>query len=327
MADRKIRYLTSIVNDDYTFEKIGKTSDELESFLRESGIDGFEILMTEDFQKSLFKDGMAVGNHLFFYPMWMDFIRGDIDEVLKEFKTEEAIYGYYRGKNRQDYVRNLALEFEKADKAGFSYVVMHVSHMNIREAYTGAYRFNDEEVSEEFISVINDALKIYSPDLDILLENNWYPGLTFLDNRITEKYIKKINHKRIGFTLDTGHLLNTDTGIENSDEAIEYLMEKAENLNGLREYIKCIHLNYCLSGEYVRNSRKIPLYDENDDFNQAVGKAMVHISKIDKHGIFNHNGIREFINLINPDYLVFELSFKDSEDLKTKIITQKSFIE
>ncbi|MFB0918104.1 MAG: TIM barrel protein [Clostridiaceae bacterium] len=321
-----MKFLTSIVNDDYTLDKLGHDKKSLVSLLETTGLDGFEILMTELYQKELFTKDFAVGNHLYFYPIWMDFIKGDFDALLKEFKDEKSVFSYYGAKTKKDYIENIRKELIKAKAAEYEYVVFHVSHMTLEESFTGNYKYSDFEVASEFIDVLNQAVRGLDLPFWILLENNWYPGLTFLDNDITSMFIDELKHDKVGFVLDTGHLIHTDTGIKTEEDAVTYIMSVLTRMGDLKSHIKCIHLNLSLSGEYREKLNGKSSLDFNKSFFENMNSAMEHIRKIDNHNIFHHNKLKDLIFFIKPLYVVFELSFKDKEDLINKISKQDSYI-
>lgn len=321
-----MKFLTSIVNDDFTLDKLGHDNKSLETLLEATNLHGFEILLTEEYQKELFSKDIAVGNHLFFYPIWMDFAKGETAALLKEFKNMETVYSYYGAKSKKEYIENIRKELIKAGKSDFEYVVFHVSHMTLEESFTEKYKYSDFEVALEFIDVLNEAVKGLDLPFWILLENNWYPGLTFLDNDITKMFIDKINHDKVGFVLDTGHLIHTNTKIRTEEEAASYIISVISRMGILKEHIKCIHINLSLSGEYREKSKGISKINPEETFYENMSYALEHIRKIDNHGIFNHNKLKGLLFFIKPLFVVFELSFKDKEDLINKILKQYSYI-
>ncbi len=321
-----MKKLINIVNDPWTLEKLGNTEEKLKSLLEETGTDGFELLKTEE-DTGMFPEGSIIGRHLYFYPMWMDFIIGRKEGILEDFGTFETAMMYYRAKDREGYISNLRDELEDAKAMGVEYVVMHVSHMSLREAYTYKYRYTSREIAEEFIKVINGATENYGDGPMLLLENNWYPGLDFLSGEIMEYLLENIRYPHTFFLLDTGHLVNTSVKIRNEEEALKYMEDKIQKNRRIKDKIKGVHLNLTFSGGYAESVMKNHRHDVNEPYEKKMTDAMEHIGKIDKHGIFTHNGISIFIRNINPRYLVYELSYGDRDDLISKIHLQDIYLD
>lgn len=72
-------------------------------------------------------------------------------------------------------------------------------------------------------------------------------------------------------------------------------------------------MNYSLSGEYVKESLR-----RNKNLN-----LFEHIGKIDYHNAFEHREIKNILDDLKLDYLVYELIAKNDEELESKIIQQE----
>lgn len=321
-----MKKLLSIVNDEYTLNKIGKTKEELEKLLNETSTDGFEILKTDSLDKSIFPEGSIIGRHLYFYPMWMDLFTGNEKGIIDDFSNLENAHNYYECKDKEGFIKKLKEEFKDCEKDGFTYAVMHVSHMSIEEAYTYNYSYKSKEIALAFCELINKAMDGENFTFQLLLENNWYPGLTFLEKDVLEILIENIEYKNTAFLLDTGHLVNTNREIKNSEEAIKYLNKVIDNLGEYKNYIEAIHLNVTYSGEYSKKIQKENKYKKEEPYEKRMSDAMVHVGLIDNHEVFSDNYIGDFVRKVNPKYLVFEIKYKDKEDLITKVKEQTSYI-
>ena len=52
--------------------------------------------------------------------------------------------------------------------------------------------------------------------------------------------------------LDTGHLMHTNLELRTQEEAIDYVLEQVQRQEELAGYIRGIHLNQSLTGEFVK---------------------------------------------------------------------------
>ena len=321
-----MKRLISICSDRYTLDKLSKGGMKLSKILEELSCDGFEVLKTEDIDLEEISKEWLIGRHLFFYPMWYDFYSNNETSLMRDFTRRENWENYYQAKNNDDFIRNLRAEILDAKKLGFSYIVMHASHMNLKESYTGIYTHDSMEITKAFVENLNRAIDGIDIDFDILIENNWYPGFNFLSEDVMEYYIKNTNTDRIGFMLDTSHLAHTNLELKNEEEAIDYTLDVLKRMKKYIRYIKGIHLNLSISSNEIKKSRIKNDYDEKDEFNIKMTKAMKHISSIDRHEPVKSERIKEVIEFIKPKYLVHEMGFSTLEELIEKVEIQNRSI-
>ena len=138
--------------------------------------------------------------------------------------------------------------------------------------------------------------------------------------------LKNINYKNTGFILDTGHMINNNPEIKNSKEAVKYIKKNLENIGEYKKYILGMHLNYSLSGSYVKKTieknRKLNL-----DIHECMKTIYEHINNIDYHDPFEDKEIINVINSLPIEYLVFELIGNTKEELEDKIQRQWKIFE
>ena len=116
--------------------------------------------------------------------------------------------------------------------------------------------------------------------------------------------------------LDTGHLLNTNSALRTEEEGVNYLYEQIKKLGDAAAWIKGIHLNCSLSGEYQQSHKNLVPKTINEEV------VMQHVSNIDQHLPFTTARIWEVVNLVKPKYLIHELSYRDFVDFEEKIKMQ-----
>ncbi len=319
--------LTNISDADTTLEKFNHSTAAIERLLKETCLDGLELIRWNQTEEHVIPKDKVIGIHLSFWPMWLDFWRGDKAELLRQFGSEENIRGYFLADTKEAFIANYRREFIEAEERGAQYVVFHVGHAELEHTYTYRYTYQDAEIISATIDLLNEILDGLPVHYHILLENLWYSGLTFLQPHLAESLLKKIHYDRLGFVLDIGHLINTNIELKSETEAVQYIKKVLHNLGDLKSHIKTIHLNGSLTGAYVKESMARPQYRKEDDFYTRLFSAMGHVGKIDRHVPFTHPAIKEIIDDVGPSYLVYELASKTMEELKAMILAQNQALK
>ncbi len=265
------------------------------------------------------------GIHLSYWPTWLDFWRGNQSELLKQFFNQENIELYYGGKTKQVLVSNYKEELKRAQRFSPSYMVFHVSHIQMEHVYSWNFTYSDWEVLEASAQLINQAFGSTDLGIDLLFENLWWPGLNFLDPELTAKFFQLIEYPRKGFMLDIGHLMLTRPQLKSEEEACHYILEKVEKLGELQHYIKGVHLNKSLVSQYFYqdHSQKEQKLRESSDLWECYMEAGKHIMQLDRHVPFDHPSIQKVIDFIQPEYLVFEFLPESLEQLESMLVVQK----
>lgn len=298
----------------------------LEHFLIKNNLTGIELIQCGPLDENALNKKLIKGVHLRYYPMWLDFWRKDKKALLKQFGSEDSIESFYGHKGIEGLIDKYKQELNFAKSVGAKYVVFHVSHIEMTHIYNYKFTYTNKEIVKASIDLLNRVLEGFEADFYLLFENLWWPGLTFLDKNLLEKLITEVNFKNKGFMLDTAHLINTNINIDTEEEGIYYIINTIKNLGNLKEYIKGIHFNLSLSGAYVRDkmNQKNPYIEPKNktDFYENFKIAYDHIFNIDRHKPFTNEKAREILDLINPEFLVYEFSAKTNEELQDYINTQ-----
>ena len=231
------------------------TNEELErdwKRYKKYGIEYFELIKYSDRDNTSVKDKIK-GYHLRFFPTWLDWYLCSEDEIFQRYdeKVRKSLLGGATKKEMLDYYKK---ELERAKSLEVEYVVLHASSVDIFESMTYEFRFSDMEILEKVVEFVNEIFDEKKYNFTLLLENLWWSGLKLKSYKETEYLIKSIKYKNLGFILDTGHLINTNLDLKNSQEAVEYILKCIENLGEYKNYIYGLHLNFSLSGEYVKKS-------------------------------------------------------------------------
>lgn len=278
------------------------SAEDLRTFYKEHGCDGLEVMplpystkehpeiMLPSEECPLIEPDMVTGVHCWCLGDWMEKDRGELIE-------------HYR--------RDLAY----AQKMNAEYVVFHVVQVTDEEGYTYQMKHSDREVIEAAASFINELLDGQSYDFWFLMENLWWPGLTFLNAEESRLLLELVHYKKKGFMLDTGHFLHTDLDLKTQEEGIGYLHQMLDAHEDLIPYIRGVHLNQSLTGDYVKEWLKDPekLTGTPED---RFRKIYEHIFQIDRHEPFTVPETKKLVERIDPQYVTYEYITRSREELR-----------
>lgn len=262
------------------------------------------------------------GYHLIFFSDWLDFWLEDQERLDAKFGGRKVWQDFYQGKNREDMFRQYQEDLERAVALDVRYVVFHVSDVSIEETCGFPREHSDELVIDCAAECINRLLDGKDYHFDFLMENLWWPGLTMADPAMTRRLLDQVHYPKKGIMLDTGHLLNTNLDLFTEDQAIDYLFDRVRAHGDLAKYIKGLHLQKSLSSQYVLQQQKLPKPELPRDYMERFSFAYDRIYGLDPHLPFENPRIREFVEFVDPSYVVHELSGtgeKKTQYLKTQI--------
>ena len=268
------------------------SSEDLRQFYTGFGLDGLELMPLDPGLPSQITPDMVTGVHLCCPPDWME----------SDPATIEASY-------RRD------LEFARQMQA--EYVVFHASQISEVEATTYHFSHTDTQVVDACCRLVNSLMDGQSYTFLFLLENQWWPGLTFLRPEIAGALLDGIHYPYTGFMLDTGHLMNTNQQLSTPDEAVAYIHTVLNRNERYLPYIRGIHLNQSLSGAYVQDYLKRPPFDRSKaDADAWTCHVYEHIFQVDQHRPFVADGVHDLVKRIAPDYVTYEYITRDRDELK-----------
>jgi sugar phosphate isomerase/epimerase len=297
--------MINLVNYDSELERFVDKED-LIRFYSKYGIDGIELQKVQVLQEKYLQEDMIKGIHLPFFNTWVDFYKGDMDKVLDEYGTMEVVEQIYGGTDKSALLKLYQEQLEYADRIGAKYVVFHICDVSIKEAFTGRFIHSDEEVIDISCVLINVLLDGKDYQFDFLMENLWWPGLNYKNQLITKRLIDGVNYSKKGLMLDTGHLMNVNQELNTSKEALQYIETVINEHRSLKKYIKGIHLNQSLSGERAK-SMSFSKVELKHDYWERMYQVYEYIFQLDEHKPFLCEGLKEFIEEINPQYITYEL--------------------
>lgn len=304
------------------------TNDELEKswekYSKKYGIDYFELIKYSDIDNSSLKKKIK-GYHLRFFPTWLDLYFYSKEELLLRLGEEKNIRSLCGGMTKDEMLEYYKKELERAKELEVEYVVLHACNIDIFEGMTYNFRFSDMEILEKVVEFVNEIFDNEKYNFTLLLENLWWPGLKLTSYLEADYLIKNIKYKNTGFMLDTGHMLNTNLELKNSDEGVDYILENLENLKEYKNYIYGVHLNLSLSGEYVK--RSIELNKERRlNLKEVLNEIYFHVEKIDYHFPFDNMRIKEVLKELPLKYLVYEFIARDEISVERAVEKQEKIL-
>lgn len=313
--------LVNLSNYTSDIELINNSPECLQAFLNHHHMDGLEMMFYDTWDGSVYKKEWIQGVHLRFWPTWLDFWRGDNKELLKQFGCEDKIIECYGGLTREAWLAVYRKNIQTAVRAGAKYMVFHVSHARIQELFSWQFSASDSEVIEATIELVNELAEEIPPDVALLFENLWWPGLTLKNPTLVAKLLENVKHPNVGIMLDTGHLMNTNQDLRSETEGVDYILNILNDLGEYSRYVRGVHLHKSLSGEYMKQSicKTTEPYD--------MTEIMNHVLKIDQHQPFVTSEVQRLIDYIKPDFLVHEFMYSTIEEWSKKIIVQQQALQ
>ena len=305
-------------------------SDEIEKdmqyYISKYGFDGFELIKFTDVDNTYLKNYIK-GYHMRFFPSWLELYNEDLNALYEEVKDKKYFKSLCGGENsKEELIEYYKKELETAKKLEVEYVVLHACNSKVTESMTYDFKYSDEEVLENVVSLINDLFDNEEYTFKLLLENLWWPGLRLTSKEEIEFLVENINYKNIGFMLDTGHMLNNEPKLRTVDEGIEYIEKNIAEMGELKKYIKGVHLNFSLSGKYLTEAVEKHKNSEAER-EKTLKNIYSHVSQIDQHLPFEDERIIGILESLPLDWVVYEFIYYDTDDLEKKVKRQDRILK
>ena len=288
------------------------------------GLDGLEVIWDHmPYTEELPPIDAVIGFHLRFWACWMDFWLGDQEALMAEYGTQELIDENYHGRTQESMVDQYKVDLQRAIDLKAEYVVFHVSEVALTETFTYSFKYSDEQVVDASIELINRILDGTKYTGAFLVENQWWPGLTFTRPDVTRRLLDGIEYANKGIMLDTGHLLSTNIDLRDQKQAADYICRMYDEHADLGEYVRGLHLHKSLSGEFVKNwGYKIP-EDLAGSYWDKYSRAYRHVVNIDRHEPWDDAVVGQMVRHLNPEWINHELSAWPREPHMQALRTQR----
>lgn len=312
-----VKYLFNYPVIDWYEKELQLMGQSLGEYVASMKLDGIEQLIYDNNMILKYKE-LTIGVHLEYWSYWIDFWWNNQQRLDYIFESNEEKKHYYKAQNIYEWIEYIKKNITLALNLKPQYLVWHVSEANVQEIFTYNFYYNDRQVLLATSEVFNEVAKIIPDNVLILFENLWWPGLRLNSMENVVYFFEKLKHNNVGIMLDTGHLMNTNINLTSELEASIFIKDIVNNLGGFASLIKGVHLNCSLSGQYqkkfIEQQFKFCEFDKH--------RLWEHITKIDKHEIFQTKAPSFLIDYIQPQYVVHELAYDNLILLRNKIMAQ-----
>ncbi len=293
--------------------------------VRDAGLDGLEVIWDHmPYTEELPPVDAVVGYHLMFYSNWVDFWNQDEEALLAEFGDMDLVHEYYHGETPEDMVQHYRVDLQRAIDLKAEYVVFHVSEVSLEECFTYDFKFSDEQVVEASVQLINRLLDGSGFQGAFLMENQWWPGLTFTRPEITRSLLEGVEYVDKGIMLDTGHLMSTNTKLRTQLEAADYVCRMFDDHGDLGDAVRALHLHKSLSGEYVEGAGYRVPDDCVGSYWDKYSRCYRHVTQIDRHEPWDDPAVARMVAHLNPQWINHELSAWPREPHFAAVRTQRA---
>ena len=317
-----MRHIMNITTSSEDLDRFQSRQD-LEHFFREHKLDGLEVLQAGTDTRQLIDPEHAIGVHLRYDAGWMDFWLGDEKRLMIEYGDPAEWERCFGGSGRDALISAYQKNLDFAATMNPEYLVFHVSDCSTIESMRREYHYTDEQVADAAIELLN-SLEIHGQPW-LLLENLWYPGLTMLRPEIWQRLKAGIRYPKVGVMLDVGHLLHTDMALRTEDDAVDYIHRVLDRYEDL-SIIKGIHLHQSLTGHYAAELQN-NWQPAEGDYTTRLWEVLGHIFRIDTHKPFRSPRIREILDRVQPEYLVWEQISADRAQHGAQLTQQLAVLE
>ena len=318
-GDFAMLQLVNLSNDPTDTEGLlGGSQERLQNFLQAHHLDGIEFMCCGPWDRSFHTPEMIHGFHLWFWPSWLDFWRGNEEALMEEYgslSTVEAVFGT----SPEAWLNSWQRNFQQAAECGAEYVVFHVAQARSSEVRCRQFAYNSAQVIEAVLEFINNLTLCLPEDIPLLYENLWWPGMTLLEPELARELLIGTNHA-CGLMLDTGHLMNTNVHLQNEQQGIDYILQVVAKLGDLADKIYGIHLHQSLSGRFTEEQRQRHTVPE---YNISSGELMNYVLDVDRHQPFGTGAVKKIVAEIKPQWLVHEFVPKNFADWQSKLTKQQ----
>ena len=230
------------------------------------------------------------------------------------------------GSDRDEMVANLRTAIDTAAPLNPAYGVLHAGNTDMRQVMLRKHADDGGRVIEDFAELVNRTVSVYpggEPPYRIAFENLWWEGLKLLSPTEWRILEDRLEFDNWGFTLDTGHMMNTLDDAYDEDSAIDGLLKIIGRYpQDMIDRIGTVHLQCSTSAEY-RSTFEARPYDSDADLKAWFEGAYAHAGKIDQHRPFTSPRVQEITDILKPDYLTHELYGSGSGDRWKDIIGQR----
>lgn len=287
------------------------------------GIDGLELFTLFDpVDYDYYKVPSVVSVHLPYAIDWHSAWEG---RRYKGFEDDPRYFSM--GSDRDEMVTNLRNAITYAAGLDPAYGVLHAGNTDMRQVLSRKHADDGGKVLRDFAELMNRTVSAFPKGelpFRIAFENLWWEGLKLTSPSEWRILEDRLEFDNWGFTLDTGHMMNTVENAYDEESAIDGLLAIiSEYPDEMISRIGTVHLQMSASAEY-RHSFETEEFDPEGDFGDFSEKAYAHAGKIDQHRPFTSERVIGIVDTLRPDYLVHELYGSASGDRWKDVSEQRA---
>lgn len=301
------------------FEDIPGQGD-LDQRLDAIGIEGFELFtLFEPVDLGYYRVPRVISVHLPYAIDWHSAWEGR----HYAFDTGDSRYFSF-GNTREEMISNLKCAIDCAAPLKPAYGVLHAGNTDMRQVLSRRHRDDGGVVLRDFAEYVNSVIAQYpsgKPPFKLAFENLWWEGLKLRSPSEWRILEDRLEFDDWGFTLDTGHLMNTCDTAYDEDSAIDALLDIISGYpKDMVDRIGTVHLHLSTTAEY-RSTFETEEYNGNSL--ELMQKAYRHVGSIDQHRPFSSRRASEITDVLSPEYVTHELYGNISKDRFGDIVKQR----
>ena len=157
----------------------------------------------------------------------------------------------------------------------------------------------------------------------------WGPGIRFDKPDLMREIYEKVNYKNKGFLFDLSHFALSQGDVFSLDELKSSINTALNQMGELRKYIYGMHVSACSLGNSVEKMRegfdyKSPLLSSS--LEDRYIHNLTTVGKLDVHRPFEDEILKDIIDIISPEFIVYEFLYQSKDTLSDWIKTQNSYL-
>jgi hypothetical protein len=120
--------------------------------------------------------------------------------------------------------------------------------------------------------------------------------------------------------LDISHMM-LEAGARTEALAVDAILARIEGLGDMAAHIMTVHLNSAEGAQPLEAD-----YDPDAPFETRLTSAFCYVGSRDPHRPFLDGGIQRVLDAADPEFLVYELSYKTRQELKSVVARQDNAV-
>lgn len=297
---------------------------DLRHRLQAFGIDGLELFTLFDRVDPQYMVPEVVSVHLPYAIDWHSAWQG------RRYEGDDGDPLYFSfGRTREEMVDRIRRAIDCAVPLHPAYGVFHAGNTDMRQVLCRSHRSDDLAVLSDFAEMMNRVVAGYpggEPPFRLSFENLWWEGLKLRDPGEWRVLEDKLEFDNWGFTLDTGHMMNTCDEASDEDSAIDAVLRITDGYpKDMKDRIRHMHLQLSTTAAY--RSAFVPrIRGEDEGWDDFLKAAYDRAKNIDQHRPYSSARVSEIVDAVSPDYLTHELMGHAPNDKYEDLRQQRSLL-